>query len=207
MEKRTTHVVPRVVLILFLALLALACTPAQEAVRTAKQANQIGPEHYVWGSPDLVSRYGKQSLPLFLTAGDRSTTGAMFNNLGLAYLDFGDQRRARHYLETALELFRDEGGQTAAIINLGALWSEGRLASGTPPLFDSALDKPETLREKALEASSLNALGRTFASIGDRDRALESYNSALAEYRAMGDFRGEGEVLRNIGMLSTSKTK
>jgi len=114
------------------------------------------------------------------------------------------------YLENALELYRslgDAGGQASALINMGTTQHHRHDATKALALLSEALNLSRTSGRTALEAASLNAIGRAYANAGDEDRALESYKASLNTYQLIDDLKGNEEVLRNIRRLSHGKNR
>ena len=169
-----------------------------------------GDIYRLWGFPELAIPRYKQALPLFLIAGDRASRAAVLNNLGLSYLDTGDRKRALQHFQSALALFSsldDIGGQATAMINIAGIQNRQRNRSAALAMLQRALEMAKGSGNKGLEAASLNAMGQVYATTGDRGKAMDSYNSALLEYRKLGDRTGNDEVLKNIGMLTTSNRR
>ena len=48
------------------------------------------------------------------------------------------------------------------------------------------------------EMAALNSLGRAYAALDDRDKAVECYEQVLRIARQIGDIRGERQTLKNL---------
>ncbi|MEJ5312377.1 MAG: tetratricopeptide repeat protein, partial [Anaerolineae bacterium] len=55
--------------------------------------------------------------------------------------------------------------------------------------------------DRAGEGTTLNNIGLVYNALGERRRALETYEAALAIRREVGDRAGEGTTLNNIGWI------
>jgi tetratricopeptide (TPR) repeat protein len=55
--------------------------------------------------------------------------------------------------------------------------------------------------ERGGEALTLNNMGRAYADLGKKQKALETYNQALSIWREVGNRQGEASTLNNIGRL------
>ncbi len=106
--------------------------------------------------------------------GNRAAEGRHMGNLGLAYADLGEKRRAIEYYEQALAISREICEASTAG---SPQWTAGRRAEG----------------------NSLGSLGNAHAALGRARQAIEHYEQALAIAREIGDRRGEGNRLGNLG--------
>ncbi len=55
--------------------------------------------------------------------------------------------------------------------------------------------------DRAGEGTTLNNIGGVYDALGERRRALETYEAALAILRAVGDRSGESDTLYNMAMI------
>jgi tetratricopeptide (TPR) repeat protein len=90
---------------------------------------------------------------------------------------------------------------------MGAAYNQAHDSSRALEVLNRALEMARTSGEQDLEAGALSGIGRAFANLGDRSKALASYNSALSEYQETGNDEANSEVLRNIATLSASKNR
>jgi tetratricopeptide (TPR) repeat protein len=90
---------------------------------------------------------------------------------------------------------------------MGAVYNRGHDSSRALEVLNRAMDMAKSVRANDLEAGILNAIGLAFANLGDRSKALESYNSALLKYQEIGNSQGDADVLRNIATLPRDRKK
>jgi len=93
------------------------------------------------------------------------------------------------------------------MINIGMIHTQTHDPSKALEMLNRALGLMTPLSDKGLQAACLNAIGQAYAGMGDRSRALQSYNSALLEFSEIGNRGGNAEVLRNIRLLSAGKSR
>jgi CHAT domain-containing protein/Tfp pilus assembly protein PilF len=62
----------------------------------------------------------------------------------------------------------------------------------------------ERIRQRSIEATTLNNIGFVYADLGENQKALKYYNQALLLRREVGDYRGEAATLNNIGLVYNS---
>jgi len=134
--------------------------------------------------------------------GDRQAEGAHLGNLGLAYSNLGEVRRAIEYHERALAIARDIGdrrGEGNDLGNLGnAYYSLGEVRRAIE-YYEQALVIHREIRDRRGEGGALGSLGLAYAALGEVRRAIEYSEQALVIAREIGDRRGEGVHLGNLG--------
>src|SRR5262245_22005636 len=88
---------------------------------------------------------------------------------------------------------------------------EALRAQGTSESLQLAVKKYEealllwrAIGDRSGEARTLNNIGIVYASLGEKQEALDFYNQALPLRRAVGDRRGEIGTLNNIGLVYDS---
>jgi tetratricopeptide (TPR) repeat protein len=134
--------------------------------------------------------------------GDPKAEGAHLGNLGLAYADLGEVRKAIGYYEQALEIAREIGdrrGEGADLGNLGLAYAdlgETRKAIG---YYEQALEIAREIGDRRGEGADLGNLGLAYADLGEVRKAIGYYEQALEIAREIGDRRGEGNRLGNLG--------
>src|SRR5262249_47171770 len=69
------------------------------------------------------------------------------------------------------------------------------------PLYEQALDRSSTLKDRTGEAQTLNNIGAVYSRIGQPQRALEHLEKALPIQKEVGDRQGEAGTLNNIGAV------
>jgi tetratricopeptide (TPR) repeat protein len=133
---------------------------------------------------------------------DRSMEGAHLGNLGRAYADLGDARKAIEYHEQALKIAREIGdrrNEGAWLGNLGRAHADLGDARKAIEYHEQALKIAREIGDRRDEGADLGNLGNAYYLLGDAKKAIEYYEQALAIAREIGDRRGEGNSLGNLG--------
>jgi len=134
--------------------------------------------------------------------GERAAEGAHLGNLGLAYSDLGETRRAIAVYEQALEIDREIGdrrGEGAALGNLGNAYSALGETRRAIEVYEQALAIAREIGDRRGEGADLGNLGNAYFTLGETRRAIEYHEQALAIAREIGDRRGEGNHVGNLG--------
>ncbi len=134
---------------------------------------------------------------------DRRGEGNALRNLGAAYADLGDARKAVEFYEQALVIAREIGdrrGEDAALGNLGLAYADLGDARKAVEFHEQALDIDREIGDRRGEAADLVNLGLAYADLGDARKAIEFYEKALVIDRDLGDRRGEAADLGNLGL-------
>jgi len=132
----------------------------------------------------------------------RQAEGGHLGNLGLAYADLGEVRRAIEYYEQALTVAREIGdrrGEGADLGNLGLAYADLGEVRRAIEYHEQALSVAREIGDRRGEGNDLGNLGLTYADLGEVRRAIEYYEQALSVAREIGDRRGEGNALGNLG--------
>lgn len=69
--------------------------------------------------------------------------------------------------------------------------------------YKKALDKAETLKDRALEGAATGNLGLAYADLNETQKAINYYQQALKIDKETGDHDGEGTTLSNLGITYT----
>ena len=134
---------------------------------------------------------------------DRKVEAATLVNLGSAYADLGETRRAIEFFEQRLTIAReidDRRGEGIALGGLGksyALLGETRRAI---QFFEQRLTIAREIGDRRSEGMALGDLGVAYADLGETRRAIQFYEQSLTIAREIGDRRGEGIALGNLGV-------
>ena len=137
--------------------------------------------------------------------GERDAEGAHLGNLGLAYADLGEVRRAIEYHEQALEIAReveDRRMEEGALGNLGNAYAALGEVWRAIEYYEQALTISREIGDRHNEGNWLGNLGAAYFALGEVQRAIKYYERALAIAREIGDRRGEGNHLGNLGALA-----
>jgi tetratricopeptide (TPR) repeat protein len=134
---------------------------------------------------------------------DRVSEGSHLCNLGLAYADLGETRRAIELYEQALIIDREIGdrrGEGADLGNMGntyVILGETRRAI---ELHEQQLAIAREIGDRHGEGNAIGSLGIAYAALGEARRAIELHEQYLAIAREIGDRRGEGGALGSLGL-------
>src|ERR1041384_6628032 len=129
---------------------------------------------------------------------DRKGEGATLGNLGNAYANLGEARRAIKFYEQALLVDREIGdrrGESADLGNLGNAYRSLGEVDRAIQFYEQALLIDREIGDQIGRASDLGNLGNAYRSLGEVDRAIQFYEQALLIDREIGDRRGEGDDL------------
>jgi len=134
---------------------------------------------------------------------DRSMEGVHLGNLGLAYADLSDARKAIEYYEQSLAILREIGdrrGEGYALGNLGNAYAALGDACKAIEYCEQALAIAHEIEDRRSEGNALGNLGLAYAALGDARKAIDYYEQALAIDREIGDRRGEALTSWNLGL-------
>ena len=133
---------------------------------------------------------------------DRSTEAGHLGNLGLAYADLGEPRKAIEFYEQQLSIAREIGdrrGEGNALGNLGIAYADLGEPRKAIEFHEQALKIFREIGDRRGEGNVLGNLGLAYSNLGEPRKAIEFYEQALAIDREIGDRRGEGADLGNLG--------
>jgi tetratricopeptide (TPR) repeat protein len=168
------------------------------------------------GEPHEAINYLEQALHRARSLYNLREEGRVLGNLGATYVILGEMDSAVECLKQALRLARQIGdryGEGRALSNLGvASWERGDFPTAIDYLHQR-LDNARALGERHGESSALLNLGNVYAVLGEQeqtkgsveqfrnyaDQAIGYYEQHQVIAHALGDRRGEGLVLQNVG--------
>jgi tetratricopeptide (TPR) repeat protein len=133
---------------------------------------------------------------------DRESEGNHLGNLGIAYKNLGETRRAIQLYEQQLAIAREIGdrrGEGAVLGNMGLAYSNLGETRRAIELYEQALIINREIGNRRGEGAALGNMGNAYAALGETRRALEIYEQALIIDREIGNRRGEGNVFGNMG--------
>jgi tetratricopeptide (TPR) repeat protein len=134
---------------------------------------------------------------------DRGGEGATLGNLGLAYTDLGETRRAiqfhEQYLAIAWEI-GDRRGEGAALGSLGIAYKDLGETRRAIQFDKQYLAIAREIGDRRGEGNALGNLGIAYKKLGETRRAIQFYTEQLAIVREIGDRRGEGNALWNMSL-------
>jgi len=133
---------------------------------------------------------------------DKQAEGVHLGNLGNAYRQLGQTKRAIGFYDQVLPIMREIGdsqGEGNTLGNLGNAYA----ALGQPKcaieLYEQRLVIARETGDRRGEGNALGNLGLAYAGLGQPQRAIEFCEKALAISREIGDRHGEGQDLGNLG--------
>jgi tetratricopeptide (TPR) repeat protein len=135
-------------------------------------------------------------------SGDRKSEAATLSNLGLAYDDVGETRRALEFYEQALLIDRQTGnraGEGIVLGNMGIAYFVLGETHQAIQFYEQNLAIAREIRDRRGEGAALGNLGIAYADVGETHRAIQLYEQRLTIAREIGDRRGEGNALGNLG--------
>ena len=186
-------------------------TWAEENAQQDKVALKLCDDYPTWCYNILPLRqHPRQRIAWLETAleaarklGRRQAEGCHLGNLGLAYADLGDARRAIEYHEQALVIEREIGDRQwegAVLGNLGLAYADLGDARRAIEFYEQDLVIAREIGDRRGEGAVLGNLGLAYAALGDARRAIEYHEQALVIDREIGDRQWEGAVLGNLGI-------
>ena len=134
--------------------------------------------------------------------GDRGAQGTHLGNLGRAYFDLGETRKAIGYFEQALAIARkigDRRGEGARLGNLGVAYFNLGETRKAIEYYEQAHKIFRKIGDRRSEGNALDNLGVAYSNLGETRKAIEYHEQALAISREIGDRRNEGNSLGNLG--------
>jgi tetratricopeptide (TPR) repeat protein len=138
---------------------------------------------------------------------ERKAEGATLNNLGLAYANLGETRRAIQFYEQRLTISREIGdrrGEGIALGNLGIAYKNLRETRQAIQFQEQNLTIAREFGDRRGEGAALGNLGVAYADMGEIERAIQFHEQQLAIVREIGDRRGEGAALGSMGNASAA---
>ncbi|MBN8580194.1 MAG: tetratricopeptide repeat protein [Anaerolineae bacterium] len=135
--------------------------------------------------------------------GDRRGEGNALGNLGNAFANLGDAKKAIEFYEQALVIDREIGdrrGEGSDLGNLGVAYKNLGDAKKAIEFYEQALVIDREIGDRRGEGAALGNLGSAYAALGEVKKAIEFYESQLVIVREIGDRRGEGVALGNLGV-------
>ena len=134
---------------------------------------------------------------------DRAMEGNALGNLGNAYADLGESRRAIEFYERHLEIVREIGdrrGEGAALGNLGGAYADLGETRRAIEFHEQVLEFAREIGARRGEGAALGNLGLAYAALGETRRAIEFYEQQLVIVGEIGDPRCEGNALGGLGL-------
>jgi len=134
---------------------------------------------------------------------DKRMTSIHLGNLGVAWANRGETRRAIELHEQQLTIAREIGdrrGEANALGNLGYAWTNLGGARRAIKFHKQQLTIAREIGDRRGEGYALGNLGIAWRDLGEARRAIEFHEQHLTIAREIGDRRGEGNALGNLGI-------
>ena len=132
--------------------------------------------------------------------GNREQEGMALGNLGNAYRELGEPRKAIECHEQHLAIARETGdrrGEGRALGNLGLVHSDLGDTRQAIEYYRKYLAIARETGDRRGEGMTMGYLGSAYHNLGDTRKAIEYYEQQLGITRETGDRRGEGFVRHN----------
>lgn len=133
---------------------------------------------------------------------DRQLEENAIANLGLAYSDLGEARRAIDLQEQALAIAReigDQKGEGIAKLNLGRAYAEIGDARRAISLYEQYLTLAQEIGDRRGEGIVTGNLGLAYEDIGETGHAIKLLKQYLVIACEIGDRGEEGKALGHLG--------
>jgi tetratricopeptide (TPR) repeat protein len=134
----------------------------------------------------------------------KGSEGSTLGNLGVAYADLGETRKAMQYHEQVLEITREIGdrrGQGSALGNLGHAYMDLGENRKAIQYYEQALEITREIGNRRGEGGALGSLGVAYEELGENRKAIQYYEQALEITREIGDRQTEAITSWNLGEL------
>ncbi len=157
----------------------------------------------LWGqSETLVELYSHLLQEKYYSQIDKGVMGFLFGNLGLAYSDLGEIKKAIECYMQALKIAKDLGdkkGEENSLGNLGLAYIQIGQVDKAIQNYEQALQIAEEIGDIRGKGNSLGNIGLAYNQLGKIEKAIQYYKKALEIASKVGDKRGEGSHLGNLG--------
>jgi len=203
--------VSRIFILVVLALLLLACSPAFAQTSASNNSNpvqtQIGNDVLANAKQVYAQEGAMKALPLYEKAlelfkqeGNRKAEAITIGYMGNAFKKLGQHAKALEYLERSLTMKRElhdrlEEGKT--LVNIGLFYKETSQYPKAIEFLNDALVIAKELNNEQIEGAAFNNLAQVYDELGDYQRSRETYQRALSRYKEPSS--GMADVIANIG--------
>jgi tetratricopeptide (TPR) repeat protein len=135
---------------------------------------------------------------------DKGNHGVILGNLGTAYFNLAEPKKAIEYYEKALRIAQEIGDRRGEGIRLGNMGNAyldlGELKKAIE-YYKQALKIDKEIGDRRGESADLRNMGNTYRDLGERKKAIEYYEKALRIAQEIGDRQGDGNSLRSMGLV------
>ena len=154
------------------------------------------------GLARLAADTYKKALSLCL---DPVLSPILKSNLGQAYADQGDIRRALSCYREAADIFSREEDRISLAHVLGNLASAYRKVGDYGQALENAHSSLKIFEENGDRlgiAQMTGSIGRIYADMGEREKAARYFERSLADFQRLGDKRGAAWILSRLGGMA-----
>lgn len=144
----------------------------------------------------------KESLPLWISAGDRSGMGHALRRIGDVYQTLGEYREALASYDRALPIMRDakdRRGETETLNETGYAFLALGENQKALKLCTQARELSRSTGDHHEEARALNNLGEVSYGLGKLQQSLEFYQRAMPLWLESADRQGQALTYLNFG--------
>jgi tetratricopeptide (TPR) repeat protein len=162
----------------------------------------------LWGYPRTLIEIYEKMLPKDHFTGepilkDNNVHVVVLGNLGSAYRDLGEPKKAIDYYEHSLKISRKIGDRLNEGVCLGNLGLAYRYLGEPKRAIEyskQALEISREIGDRCNEGAWLGNLGLAYGDLSELKKAIEYYDNALTISREIGDRRREGSHLEDLGL-------
>jgi len=133
---------------------------------------------------------------------DKAGESACCTNLGVAYANLGDLKKAIKYHEDSLKINKEIGdiaGESACYGNLGVAYRNLGDFNKAIEYYEKSLGIAENIGDKSGESKCYTGLGNAYANLGDFKKAIKYHEDSLKINKEIGDKVGESACYGNLG--------
>ncbi|MGH7185512.1 MAG: tetratricopeptide repeat protein, partial [Pseudomonadota bacterium] len=170
------------------------------------EAAEWAADYLYFGIPAMIHRLRANEVDTWLreavAAGGRKES-ELLGQIGSAYQDVGDQRRALEYCERSLAAAREAGDPAGAQRAIGGLGDAYHAMGKMDEAIDAYQQYLAIVREQGdqrAEAYLLNNLGAVYGKLGRTAEAIECFERQIEFLRESGDREHEARMIGNIGI-------
>jgi len=178
------------------------CQELSEKLTDVYELKRLGDICRQAGHFRLATETYKRAISLCL---DPVLSPILKNNLGQAYVDQGDMRRALSCYQEAAEIFSREGDRISLAHVLGNLGSAYRKMGDSSRAIEHAHRSLKIFEEDGDSlgiAQMTGSIGRIYADMGERELAGRYFERSLADFQRQGDKRGAAWILSRLGWMA-----
>jgi CHAT domain-containing protein/Tfp pilus assembly protein PilF len=182
-------------------------TPQDRIRVAAEMAFLYGEQRHVQGTEDSIREGIKkyeEALSGYQATEDYYWQAEALNNMGGAYYNLGEKRKALDYFAKALPLRQaanDRSGEAGTLNNMGVVVVELGELEQALKCYEDSLPMWRILKDRRGEGTTLNNIGRIYGSIGEIQKAFEYCWRALPLHQAVVDRYGQAATYHNMALL------